>query len=352
MDTEKKEKYLELKNVVKSYGARAALAGLSMTVNKGDVYAFLGKNGSGKTTTMDIIANVIPKDGGRVILGTAGGSHMVRVGYLSETPALLPFMTGRQYLGYIADIGGIRKSRISEVLEITDMRRDSTKRIRGYSRGMYQRLGIAAVMLSSPDLLLLDEPTSALDPQGRAEVLTAIRSLAESGVCIVLSTHILSDAENISTRVGILGRSNNFSLPPVTEEFAGVFQPAYGGSVMLAEGTTAEILRDHAGFTEDTTRVTVTFGDGIMREQVQPITAMSGVSQSDFELRERKLTLTVAKGLADSFKRELAGALSELNLPFSGIETERPTLESVYMKLTGAADKTHSLTEVEPQHIN
>ncbi|GHU46399.1 ABC transporter ATP-binding protein [Clostridia bacterium] len=359
------EKVLELNGIIKIYGTSAALSGLNMTVYKGDVYAFLGRNGSGKTTAMDIIANVIPKDGGRVKFGEtetvqADGKgtlrEKVRVGYLSESPGLLPFMTGMQYLRYIAGVGELPRERITRAAEISNLGSAVDKPIKYYSRGMYQSLGIAAVTMTDPDLLLLDEPTSALDPSGRAEVISVIKDLSRTGVSILLSTHILSDAEHIAARIGILGTNHACAGArvevPIFETAAGVLmKQASGGSVMLAEGTTEEILQTHAGVTADTVRITVSFAEAYSRERTAPITAAEGVVCSETDSRGR-LTLTVGISQADSFKRELARLLSEQELSFTGIETERPTLESVYLELTAEPAYANTLTEVEPKHVN
>ncbi|MBQ8614255.1 MAG: ABC transporter ATP-binding protein [Ruminiclostridium sp.] len=196
---------LKIRGLKKSYKNFRVLDGLDMTINKGDVYGFLGTNGCGKTTTMNIICNIIPKDEGEIILG--GGSEDIRIGYLPETPALFGYMNGYEYLEYIAacaDYKGDVKKRIAEVMEITGMTYGGQRRIKGYSRGMNQRMGIAATIFSNPDLIILDEPTSALDPEGRAEVMNIINNLTQTGATILLCTHILSDVERVANRIGIM----------------------------------------------------------------------------------------------------------------------------------------------------
>lgn len=194
---------LKISNLEKSYGAFKVLKGLNMTVNKGDVYGFLGKNGCGKSTTMNIVSNIIPKGTGTVTFG----KEDIKIGYLPESPAMFDYMNGYEYLEYIAaccKYKGDIKARINEVLTLTGMLDGGKRRIKGYSRGMNQRLGIAATIFDNPDLLILDEPTSALDPQGRAEVMNIITELAKTGTTIILCTHILSDVERVANRVGIV----------------------------------------------------------------------------------------------------------------------------------------------------
>lgn len=196
---------VKISKLQKSYGRFKVLDGLCMNVEKGDVYGFLGKNGCGKTTTMSILTNIIPKDGGDIFLGENG--EKIRVGYLPETPALYGYMNGYEYLGYIAaccNYQGDKNARINEVLELVGMSEGGRRRIKGYSRGMNQRLGIAAAIFNDPQLLILDEPTSALDPGGRAEVMNIIQRLSQTGCTIILCTHILSDVERLANKIGIL----------------------------------------------------------------------------------------------------------------------------------------------------
>ncbi len=201
----KGENMVKISGLKKSYKNFPVLNGLDMTINKGDVYGFIGKNGCGKTTTMNILCNVIPKDEGIITLGEEG--EKIKIGYLPETPALFDYMNGREYLEYIAACAGYKgdvKVRIKEALAMTGMAGCADRRIKGYSRGMTQRMGIAATILNKPDLIVLDEPTSALDPEGRAEVMDIINNLAGTGATILLCTHILSDVERVANRIGIM----------------------------------------------------------------------------------------------------------------------------------------------------
>ncbi len=197
-----------IRNLQKNYGNFHVLDGLNMNVADGEVYGFLGKNGCGKTTTMNILCNVIPKDGGDVILGDENGDgNKIKIGYLPETPSLFNYMNGYEYLKYIAaccHYQGNIDARIDEVMEIIGMREGGKRRIKGYSRGMNQRMGIGAIIFDHPQVLVLDEPTSALDPEGRADVMRIIRNLSDSGSTIILCTHILSDVEKVAGSIGIL----------------------------------------------------------------------------------------------------------------------------------------------------
>ena len=194
---------LRISGLVKNYKKFPVLKGLNMNVNKGDVYGFLGTNGCGKTTTMNIICNIIHKDSGAI----SYQNDNIRIGYLPESPALFGYMNGFEYLDFIGaccNYTGNIKARTAELLNLTGMSQNATRRIGGYSRGMVQRMGIAAALYANPDLLILDEPTSALDPEGRAEVMNIISMLAASGSTIILCTHILADVERVANKIGIL----------------------------------------------------------------------------------------------------------------------------------------------------
>lgn len=195
---------VKIRNLTKSYKNFPVLRGLNMDINDGDVYGFLGRNGCGKTTTMNIICNIIPKDDGDIELG---GGEPITIGYLPESPMIFGYMTAREYLEYIGACGnyeGDIPKRASEVLAIVGLEAAADRRTKGFSRGMTQRLGMGAAIFKNPKLLLFDEPTSALDPQGRVEVIEIINRLKSMGCTIVLSTHILSDVERVANRIGIM----------------------------------------------------------------------------------------------------------------------------------------------------
>lgn len=198
-------------HVRKAFGANRVITDLDFSVPQHSVFGFIGVNGAGKTTAMKMALGLMRPDGGeiyvngeRVFAGKSGTNKYV--GYLPDVPEFYGFMTPVEYLtmcGEIAEMerGEIRK-RTGELLELVGLPSGS-RRIRGFSRGMKQRLGIAQALLGSPRLLICDEPTSALDPIGRKEILEILSSVREH-TTVVFSTHILSDVERICDRIAFL----------------------------------------------------------------------------------------------------------------------------------------------------
>ena len=205
---------IHVESLKKTYGAVHALDGLDLEVAPGTVFGFLGPNGAGKTTTLRILTGLAQATSGTAqVVGLDvmkdSGKLSRRIGHLPEEPAFYPWMTPREFLDYLGRLYGLssseRRSRVRELLALVRMEDVSKRRIAGFSRGMRQRLGVAAALIHHPDVLFLDEPASALDPAGRKEVLDLIGNLR--GQCTVLmSTHILADVERVCDVVGIIAK--------------------------------------------------------------------------------------------------------------------------------------------------
>ena len=202
---------LRISKLCKSFGDKAVLKGLDLTVPEHSIFGFIGKNGTGKTTTMKTVLGLLKADSGEITVNGErveyGQTDTNRyIGYLPDVPEFYSFMTAKEYLRFCAEITGIdvseRDARINELLVLVGLDKES-HRIKGYSRGMKQRLGIAQALLNKPKLLICDEPTSALDPIGRREILDILVSVKEE-TTVLFSTHILSDVERICTDVAFL----------------------------------------------------------------------------------------------------------------------------------------------------
>src|SRR5215218_8841596 len=212
---------LATQGLAKRYGSRVALDGLDLRVPEGVVYGFLGPNGAGKTTTMRILTGLVRADAGQVeLLGRPFGRRDRRrlfdVGALIESPAFYPFLSGRENLRALAATGApVPAARIDELLTLVNLRDRAGDRVSGYSLGMKQRLGIAAALLSDPRLLLLDEPANGLDPAGIVGMRDTLRALAAAGKTVFVSSHILSEVQQLVDVVGIIARGRLVREGPV-----------------------------------------------------------------------------------------------------------------------------------------
>jgi len=190
-----------------------ALAGVDLTVTRGEIFGILGANGAGKSTTFRIIAGMIAPTSGEVRLfgrPAADPESRRRVGYLPDSPAFYEFLTARESLCLCARLSDVPNAgiegRIGELLELVGLPHARDQRLRTFSKGMLQRLGIAQALVHDPSLLLLDEPMAGLDPLGRNDVCGILLQLKRNGKTIVFSSHLLQDFELLCDRVGILER--------------------------------------------------------------------------------------------------------------------------------------------------
>jgi ABC-2 type transport system ATP-binding protein len=201
---------IETRDLVKRYGERiVAVDELAMRVRRGEVYGFLGPNGAGKTTTLRMLLGLVrPTSGSALVLGAPPGSPegLARIGSLIETPTFYPFLSGRNNLLVLARHAGVSETRIAPALEEVELNARAGDRFETYSLGMKQRLGIAAALIKDPELLILDEPTNGMDPAGMAEMRTFIRSLGRGTRTVLLSSHLMTEVEQICDRVGVISK--------------------------------------------------------------------------------------------------------------------------------------------------
>ena len=294
---------LQITGLCKRFGEKEVLRGLDLSVPEHSIFGFIGKNGSGKTTTMKTVLGLLRADAGeievngeRVVYGQTGTNRYV--GYLPDVPEFYSFMTAAEYLSFCGDISGMDhaeiKSRASELLSLVGLANEK-HRIKGFSRGMKQRLGIAQTLLNKPLLLICDEPTSALDPIGRKEILDILLAVKEQ-TTVLFSTHILSDVEKICTNVAFL---NN--------------------GVIEIQGKLSDIKNKYRA---DEYRLELENVDDA-RLIMQ---SFKGVRQSENQLIFRE---------GDERVFDIMKFVSERQLPILKLEREEPSLESLFMEVTG-----------------
>jgi ABC-2 type transport system ATP-binding protein len=201
---------IETRGLTRRFGAQLAVDTLNLSVPAAGVYCFLGPNGAGKTTAIRMLLGLIRPNAGEVCLFgqpllANRYSLMQRVGALVETPSLYPHLTGRENLEVTRRLLGAPRELIDLALDTVRLTKDASRRVREYSLGMRQRLGLALALLNKPELLILDEPTNGLDPAGIHEMRDLIRHLpGESGITVFLSSHLLSEVEQIASHIGII----------------------------------------------------------------------------------------------------------------------------------------------------
>jgi ABC-type multidrug transport system ATPase subunit len=283
--------------------------GIDLLVPRGAVYGFLGPNGSGKTTTIRMLLGLVSPTAGSVeLLGApmprGGADVLPRVGALVEGPAFHPYLSGAANLVRLDAVDatadpGTRERRVGAALERVGLTAAAAKRYRQYSLGMKQRLGLAAALLRPRDLLLLDEPTNGLDPQGTREVRALVRELADAGATVLVSSHLLSEIEQVCTHVGIMSRGR-----------------------LLAQGTRTGIAD------EGTTEVRVTTRPDQRDHVVRVLTGLGlAGARTDGEV--------VAAPLGTVAVEKVAQAVVGDGIDLLGLEVRRPTLEDVFVRLTG-----------------
>lgn len=206
----KDENVLQINQLKKHFGKVKAVDGVSLAVRRGQVYGFLGPNGSGKTTTIGMILGLLHPTAGRITLfgESISPSHtrpLQRVGALVGAPAIVPYLSARQNLELLAHLSpNLPLGRVDEILEITNLNEAANRRADQFSTGMKQRLGIAMALLHKPELLILDEPTNGMDPAGMRKIRVLLSQLAEQEVTIFISSHLLHEVEQICDQVAVL----------------------------------------------------------------------------------------------------------------------------------------------------
>jgi len=293
---------IRTRDLAKRYGDITALAGLTMTIPRGDVFGFLGPNGAGKTTAVKILLGLTPATSGEgEVLGADIGEREARrrIGYLPELFRYQSWLTAREVLALHCELAGIDRwawqREIADALAIVGLSDRATSRVDTFSKGMQQRLGLGVALLGSPDLVILDEPTSALDPVGRHDVREIIRGLAKRGTTVFLNSHLLTEVEQVCRRVAIVDRGR-----------------------VVAEGALASLLA------ADSVRLRVT---GLSREQRA---ALSSFGQIDDEGE-----WLVIRGIDAERVPEVVARIVEAGGRVYAVEPRHETLEDRFLRLLG-----------------
>ena len=230
------EVVVECRDLTKQYGSFTAVDHLNLTVRKGEVFGLLGPNGAGKTTTILMLLGLTEPTGGSVrVLGLDPArqplSVKARVGYLPDQVGFYDNLTARENLSYIAKLNGIREPemsrRINAALDQVGLSQVADRRVKTFSRGMRQRLGVAEVLIKQPQLIIMDEPTLALDPEAVREFLDLIRQLKTSGITMLLSSHLLQQVQAVCDRVGLFHKGRMVLEGTVSELAQRVLGGAY-----------------------------------------------------------------------------------------------------------------------------
>jgi len=298
---------LSTHNLTRRFGTYTAVDRVSLEVPRGTVYGFLGPNGAGKSTTIRMLLGLLrPDDGHVALLGRPLTRHreaiLQDVGALVEAPSLYGHLTGRENLEVTTQMhGGLPEAALDRALDLVDLRDAAHQRVRTYSLGMKQRLGLALALVHDPDLLILDEPTNGLDPAGMQDVRTLLRDLPErANVTVFLSTHLLGEVERIASHVGVIRKGRL------------VFQGATGD--LTARQPTYVVI----GTDEPTEARRVLPRDAGMECLPEP--------DSGDRLRVRPGTSETAA--------RCAALLIEAGLAVHHLRVHRPSLEDVFLALT------------------
>ena len=308
---------IRCESLSKHFGKFVALDGLDLHIDEGATFGFLGPNGAGKTTTLRMFAGLTNPTSGRVWVAgreVSGNSLELRssIGYLPESPAYYGWMTGREFLLFTAELYGLDRQsagrRTEEMLDKVDLTEAADRRVKGYSRGMEQRLGLAQALMNRPRVLLLDEPASALDPLGRRDVLETIASL-KGETTVFISTHILADVERVCDRVAIINKGK-----------------------MIASGSIDELRsrRQAVQFEIEFEQDCAVLTDGLK--------AVSWVRSSEVVPRGQRQVLQVGVSDMEAAKRELPGLLVQSGLTLLRYELVTASLEDIFIELVSGEE--------------
>lgn len=300
---------IKLDGLTKRYGTRLALDDVSFVAKAGRVTAFLGPNGSGKTTTMRILLGLEVADSGSALIGGLSYKSLARpldlVGALLDSDGAHPGRTAWAHLKILALSHGYSDERIIEVLELTGLSQVARLKVGNFSLGMRQRLGMAVAMLGNPKILILDEPTNGLDQDGIVWFRGMIKSLAKNGCTILLSTHVLAEIELIADQVVVIGNGRVLADKPVQELMvANSFEVASSDDALLVielRKIGGNVIKAHLGFEVE----------GLSREQIGIHAKICGIAIFHLAQKTHRLETSYLKIVENNFEFGSTGQLLE-----------------------------------------
>jgi ABC-2 type transport system ATP-binding protein len=295
------EQTIEVSGLRKRFGTTQALDGMTFTVEPGRVTGFVGPNGAGKSTTIRAILGLDAPDEGHALIGGQPYQRLHRplrhVGALVDAAALQPSRTGRNHLLWIARSQRLPARRVDEVIELVGLTSAAPRKAGGFSLGMRQRLGIAAAMLGDPRVVILDEPFNGLDPEGIIWMRHFLRSLAEQGRAVLVSSHLMGELQDTADQVVVVGRGR-----------------------VLADATVDELLARAAG-------------DQVLLRTPDPGEAVIALGDGGAEVTVTDRGTLAVTGIG---AQRVVEVLNLSGVAFSEVTTRRASLEDVYLQLTGS----------------
>lgn len=293
---------IQVQNLTKTYGSKTALEGLSLIIEPGQIFGFLGENGAGKTTTIKLLLGLIHPSAGEIqLFGCSLTRHrsqlMRRVGALVEAPSYYGHLTARQNLRILALMRGLPEATIGKALDTVGLGEVLDVKVNTFSHGMCQRLGIAMAILGEPELVILDEPTNGLDPSGIRSIRQLIKRLPEQfGTTVLVSSHLLVEVEQVATQIGILKQG-----------------------ALIFEGTLNRLREQVASFVQ------------IQTQNPHLAAEILGSNGFEFNLEDGLVKVKASASEVDTLTRLMIAG----DIPIQGIRAEAPHLEDLYFKLMG-----------------
>ena len=297
---------IEVSNLSKRYGELIAVNNVNLAIPQGAIFGFLGPNGAGKTTTIRMLLGLIKQTSGSArILGYDSVNERTKilplVGAIVETPTFYPYLSGRDNLKELALVAGVAFKRIDEVLDIVELAARAKDKVKTYSLGMKQRLGIAAALLNNPRIIFLDEPTNGLDPQGTVDMRNLILRLGQNGHTIFLSSHLLYEVEHLCSEVAIVNKGN-----------------------LLVQGNVQQLLQGRSKVTMEVNPVNTAIN--VLTHSLGEVVTSVGVSQLETSMAAERVP-------------EAVQALVDAGVKIYSVAPQKASLEDYFLSVTGGSDE-------------